>query len=275
MSSNKASFDARRAEAFDAQGVRADNIDGVDIYYTGRHEESQECVLCAHKGIKHLFSLDLKLTQGEAHFDPVGSSCIRSWATSLPVSAAQAAIIEKLDFAIADMETLKGNLRKINGWHTADKLSDSEHNMLTAYFMAPAAIREQETLKSIANKVLQWGQFASDTQSGLFGRLLGDKLDGVEAPICGDCGGETRKRSSRYGEFWGCTSYPKCRWTKDAKKDVDATKDTKAGPPAYRETDARTDEQVPTAPPAPAPTQLIIASGWTDPAEADEDDFAF
>lgn len=33
---------------------------------------------------------------------------------------------------------------------------------------------------------------------------------------CPECGGEMRLKSGRYGEFWGCSNYPKCRFTCDS-----------------------------------------------------------
>lgn len=33
--------------------------------------------------------------------------------------------------------------------------------------------------------------------------------------VCPRCGGELVKRRGRYGEFLGCTNYPRCRYTKD------------------------------------------------------------
>ena len=30
---------------------------------------------------------------------------------------------------------------------------------------------------------------------------------------CPECGGEMRRKSGRYGSFWGCSNYPKCRFT--------------------------------------------------------------
>lgn len=30
---------------------------------------------------------------------------------------------------------------------------------------------------------------------------------------CPECGGEMRRKSGKYGSFWGCSNYPKCRFT--------------------------------------------------------------
>ena len=39
---------------------------------------------------------------------------------------------------------------------------------------------------------------------------------GLPLEICPKCGGEMKKRSGRFGEFFGCSNYPKCRYTKNA-----------------------------------------------------------
>ena len=36
-----------------------------------------------------------------------------------------------------------------------------------------------------------------------------------ELPKCPRCGGLLQKRNGRFGEFWGCISYPSCRFTKN------------------------------------------------------------
>lgn len=36
------------------------------------------------------------------------------------------------------------------------------------------------------------------------------------AEACPRCGGELVKRSGRYGPFYGCSNYPRCRYTRDA-----------------------------------------------------------
>lgn len=35
------------------------------------------------------------------------------------------------------------------------------------------------------------------------------------AKACPQCGGVLKKRSGRYGDFWGCTSFPGCRYTEN------------------------------------------------------------
>ncbi|MCZ0630709.1 topoisomerase DNA-binding C4 zinc finger domain-containing protein [[Ruminococcus] gnavus] len=33
--------------------------------------------------------------------------------------------------------------------------------------------------------------------------------------VCPKCGGEMIRRNGRYGEFWGCGNFPKCRYTQN------------------------------------------------------------
>lgn len=34
--------------------------------------------------------------------------------------------------------------------------------------------------------------------------------------LCPKCGSQLMKRKGRYGDFWGCSSFPKCRYTRNA-----------------------------------------------------------
>ena len=36
-----------------------------------------------------------------------------------------------------------------------------------------------------------------------------------DVKICSACGMPMKKRTGRYGEFWGCTGYPTCRHTEN------------------------------------------------------------
>lgn len=49
----------------------------------------------------------------------------------------------------------------------------------------------------------------SDCESSQ-GQHLGEKTE-----ICPKCGGGLQKRKGKFGEFWGCGSYPNCRYTKN------------------------------------------------------------
>ena len=45
---------------------------------------------------------------------------------------------------------------------------------------------------------------------------MGEMQQGMDVLLCPRCGGELRKRNGRFGEFWGCSNYPGCRYTKNA-----------------------------------------------------------
>ena len=52
--------------------------------------------------------------------------------------------------------------------------------------------------------------------------LLGKELSGegtlIEKPeirICPDCGQPMKKRNGRFGEFWGCSGYSRCKHTEN------------------------------------------------------------
>lgn len=52
---------------------------------------------------------------------------------------------------------------------------------------------------------------------------LAKELDGttgrkIEVKNCPVCGQPLKVRSGRYGEFWGCTGFPKCRYTENIHK---------------------------------------------------------
>ncbi len=41
----------------------------------------------------------------------------------------------------------------------------------------------------------------------------------VQLEICPKCGGELKKRTGKFGEFFGCSNFPSCRFTKNIKKE--------------------------------------------------------
>lgn len=50
----------------------------------------------------------------------------------------------------------------------------------------------------------------------------------ITAPICPKCGGVMKSREGRWGTFWGCNSYPRCRGTLSPKQ---AEQQAREGPP--------------------------------------------
>lgn len=58
----------------------------------------------------------------------------------------------------------------------------------------------------------------------------------TEKMVCPECGNELVLKNGKYGEFYGCSSYPECRYLqkKDATKGV-VTKEHKPLDTAYRQ----------------------------------------
>ncbi len=51
--------------------------------------------------------------------------------------------------------------------------------------------------------------------------ILAIKKDFVpEGMSCPDCGGALKSRRSKWGEFYGCSNFPKCRFTKKKPKSL-------------------------------------------------------
>ncbi len=48
------------------------------------------------------------------------------------------------------------------------------------------------------------------------GEILPEKLKSIR--FCPECGNILRKRTGRYGEVWGCSGYPGCRYTENVRK---------------------------------------------------------
>lgn len=45
------------------------------------------------------------------------------------------------------------------------------------------------------------------------GEILSEKLKNIKQ--CPKCGNILKRRNGRYGEFWGCTGYPDCKYTEN------------------------------------------------------------
>lgn len=73
------------------------------------------------------------------------------------------------------------------------------------------------------------------------GGLLAD-----ETPVCEKCGAAMKLRYGRSGAFWGCSSFPACRWAKDARKQVEEAKTRQAIAEKTGRESAKKDEPWPT-----------------------------
>ncbi len=45
------------------------------------------------------------------------------------------------------------------------------------------------------------------------GERLSEKETAIQSGRCPQCGGELKLRNGKYGQFYGCSNYPKCRYT--------------------------------------------------------------
>ncbi len=102
-------------------------------------------------------------------------------------------------------EVRVGEVRDFYG-ALADKLANSKgYFITTSKFTLPAE------------------QFAGDKPIELvdgirlleYIKLAGPKEDekDVDVDVCPECGGTLKKRSGKYGDFMGCSNYPKCKYT--------------------------------------------------------------
>lgn len=48
---------------------------------------------------------------------------------------------------------------------------------------------------------------------------LTETNDNRNEPLCPRCNAKLVRRNSKYGAFWGCSNYPKCRYTESVKED--------------------------------------------------------
>lgn len=39
----------------------------------------------------------------------------------------------------------------------------------------------------------------------------------LEETLCPDCGAKMISRTGKFGAFWGCSAYPKCKGTRDSQ----------------------------------------------------------
>jgi hypothetical protein len=165
-SKRKVTFDAKRAAVLESKGVRVDTIDPrqVAIGLDGYEDGGANCTLCDHD-IKWLYVLHLGLTDGRVvTFTPVGSSCIGTWAESLPVSEAQAAIVAALKVAEEEAEAIKARIRGFNAQAQQGHITEGERDALVRFVSAPKRIRENEFLGDVASKVERFKGWASDRQ---------------------------------------------------------------------------------------------------------------
>jgi hypothetical protein len=217
-SKRKVTFDAKRAGVFEAHGVRTDNIDPrqVAIGFDGVDQDEQsECALCDH-WIKFLYVLHLGLTSGKVvTFAPVGSSCIRTWADSLPISEAQAAIVAALKVAEEKAESIKSSFRTFNALAASRNISEGDRDALVRFLGAPPRVRDNPFLADVAGKVEKFRRWASDRQRDTWLAALNRELrsgtgKGLAAvpPSAGGLGEEDRALLARAAVILGTQPPP-------------------------------------------------------------------
>ena len=70
------------------------------------------------------------------------------------------------------------------------------------------ALYDADEVRVIADRVLP----LTDVDSSVKAKHIQDIRDAQESDICPWCGGELVVRHGKYGDFWGCSSYPKCKF---------------------------------------------------------------
>lgn len=236
--SREQAFNAKRADRIRERGVNVDNIVDAAVGLTGY--DKGECALCDH-AIKWLFVLHLTTSdKGVVTFEPVGSTCIKTWAQALPLGPAQERILAALKLADADADVVRARFRDIRVMERTGELTEDQASALIRFYSSPSAIRDHGFLSSVADQVFQRDGFTArqwETWSVALNREIGN----LNAPCCGDCGAPTRYRAGKWGEFYGCTTYPACRWTQNIKwerPDTDEREDEPEGtPPSERDFD--------------------------------------
>ena len=113
-------------------------------------------------------------------FEPVGSSCIGSWADSLPHSEAQAAILAALKLAVEEANAIKSRFRSINALVKRGKLAEIQGRALVAFYSGPPSIRENNFLANVADSAISKGGFIG-RQWETWERALGSAFDAFDS----------------------------------------------------------------------------------------------
>lgn len=244
-------YNERRKERFMAAKVDERDIPIAVMSFLGEGEAN--CSLCDHE-IKYCFKLAFPRAVEPVEFEPVGSNCITNWIAAMPDSPEKEAAYTKL----ATAEKLKDELvarkraeieaKEREARRTAEamrRLSPEDKHLLDRYLTLPFERRVGD-IKDISEKLLRYGNFASDKQRGFFAARLreagaegvntrrptpppqprpstppsasprpttdsGGNFPSFAVPECPKCKGETRRRTSAHGPFFGCLRYPECK----------------------------------------------------------------
>jgi ssDNA-binding Zn-finger/Zn-ribbon topoisomerase 1 len=87
------------------------------------------------------------------------------------------------------------------------RAADSGNDSIRLY------LAHSKTGKPLAKKVDAWTQRTSGWQDRMIKKIRVLYQKGMSMVSCPQCGGVLLKKSGRYGTFWGCSNYPRCRYT--------------------------------------------------------------
>ena len=79
-------------------------------------------------------------------------------------------------------------------------------------------IYNQAVVQSIANILYPLTVQDKEAKAKHVETVQASKERAQNSAVCPLCGGTLIKRRGRYGEFWGCSSYPNCKFTRNIEK---------------------------------------------------------
>ena len=110
------------------------------------------------------------------------------------------------------METI--NKIQINGSVKTDSLGNILEKSTLLNIRCDDVIEAIQLFNQLKNKMD--GQVSIDTVPEPKRITANDLFPDMEEESCPECGNKLVQRSGRNGFFYGCTSYPNCRYTKQA-----------------------------------------------------------
>ena len=83
---------------------------------------------------------------------------------------------------------------------------------------------DEEQLDEIVNQINRMNIVDKEIRAkhvdGIYDRIEKRKIEQL-SNVCPRCSGELVERKGKYGVFWGCSNYPKCRYTKQKDEIMD------------------------------------------------------
>ena len=96
-------------------------------------------------------------------------------------------------------------------------LSDLKEHILS-YSQELIPRKNVEKINDRLCKIILDGAELEDKHIQSIGERLSEKEDALREGKCPRCGGKLKLRNGKYGAFYGCSNYPRCRFTQDAKR---------------------------------------------------------